>query len=440
MMRQGLIELNTAIFSICASTAVSLCLWCPSARSAIGSPQSFTDLPVDRISPLLVTALAVALLLIVVVHHRRQRKTPPPVRSYKFAEKMADISYATELEQVGPLRKKDSPNAFTDSIEPLSRLCDQALQASHGRSLALVGTRPGSGTTTIAIALARSLANSGKRTLLLDLNFERPMVQLSTGATSEAGISNYLVSGLIDGIVAQDAASPLDIIGTGNLPLHSVKTFLANAHYKDSMNALMSMYERVVIDCAPASVEQPDVSRIIAASDLRLLVIDAQHDTVQSPNVQGLLRIHKRWHHGNTLVLLNKVRSDASEAASDDNAPSTQAGLRPVHSEKWILQQPDELYTLKLTELRYRPVLTRRQVSNYAGHQVACFRLTVLGEVNYLLILGQFDDRETARQAARSLGLTQSSVLPITFADVKKGIRLELQRKLKAADSTKVSI
>ncbi|MGQ7843330.1 AAA family ATPase [Granulosicoccus sp. 3-233] len=436
LLRQGRIELNTAYFAICTSVLTS-CLWSPSARAADTVRQSLSGLPVDRFSPILVTVLAITLLLIVVVHHRRTRKpSSPPARVFRFAEKMADIAYAPQLRLVGPARPEDTPNAFTDSIQPLSQLCEQTLTASHGRSVALVGTRPGSGTTTIAIALARRLAHSGKRTLLLDLNFERPMVQLSTGATSAAGISNYLLSGLIDGIVAQDAASPLDIIGTGNLPLPAVKAYLDDAQYKDSMSTLMSMYERVIIDCAPASVDQPDVSRIVAGCDLRLLVIDSQHDTVQSPNVQGLLRIHRRWHHGNTLLLRNKVKTDpeATESAGADLSP--QSSLRPVHSEKWILQQPDELYTLKLTELRYRPVLTRRQISNYAGHQVACFRLTVLDEVNYLLILGQFQDRDAAMQAARTLGLTQPSVLPITFADVKKGIRLELQRKLKAVDST----
>ncbi len=436
MVRQGSIELNTATFTTYTS-ALSLSLCSASARSASES-NSLAALPVDQLSPILVTALAIVLLLIVVIYHLRNRRKPlPPGRTFKFAEKIADIVYAPELKQVGPRRSEDTGSAFTDSIQALSLICDQALKSSHGRSLALVGTRPGSGTTTIAIALARSLAHSGKRTLLLDLNFERPMVQLTTGATSTAGISNFLLSGLIDGIVAQDSASPLDIIGTGNLPLQSVKEYLASAQYKDSMNALMSMYERVIVDCAPAVANQPDVSRIVASCDLRLLVIDTQHDTVQSPNVQGLLRIHKRWHHGNTLMLRNKVRNEADSTDTPDAELSPQTSLRPVHSEKWILQQPDEQYTLKLTELRYRPVLTRRQISNYAGHQVACFRLTVLDEVNYLLILGQFRNREDALQAARSLSLTQSSVLPITFADVKKGIRLELKRK-QTADCTKV--
>lgn len=437
MVRQGSIELNTATFTTYIP-ALSLSLCSAPARSAPQS-NSLAALPVDQLSPILVTALAIVLLLIVVIYHLRNRKKPlPPGRTFKFAEKIADIAYAPELKQVGPRRRSDSTdNAFTDSAEALSLICDQALKSIHGKSLALVGTRPGSGTTTIAIALARSLAHSGKRTLLLDLNFERPMVQLTTGASSTAGISNFLLTGLIDGIVAQDSASPLDIIGTGNLPLQSVKEYLASAQYKDSMNALMSMYERVIVDCAPAVANQPDVSRIVASCDLRLLVIDTQHDTVQSPNVQGLLRIHKRWHHGNTLLLRNKIRNEADPADTLDAELSPQASLRPVHSEKWILQQPDELYTLKLTELRYRPVLTRRQISNYAGHQVACFRLTVLDEVNYLLILGQFQDREAALQAARSLSLTQSSVLPITFADVKKGIRLELKRK-QTANCTKV--
>lgn len=434
--RQGKIELKTDTF-IVYTTLLSFCL-CPLATAdAFGSHPVLSNLPVDRFSPWLVSALAVVLLLIVVLYHRRTRRpSRAGIRTFRFGEKLADIDYATELEQVGPLRPGDTPNAFTDGIESLSRLCHQTLKRSQGKSLALVGTRPESGTTTIAIALARSLASSGKRTLLLDLNFERPMVQLATGATSVPGISNYLLTGLIDGIVSQDPHSALDIIGIGNLPTHSVQEYLGrNDRYIGSVTALMSMYERVIVDCAPTVAGQPDVSRILSSCDLRLLVIDTLHDTVQSPGVQGLLRIHRRWHHGTTLLLRNKVRTVADTSRPPLKGLSPQASLRPVHGEKWILQQTDEAYTLKLTEMRYRPVLTRRQISNYAGHQVACFRLSILDEVNYLLILGQFPDRETALQAAQALGLTQSSVRAVSFADIKKGIRLELRRRQAEAET-----
>lgn len=346
---------------------------------------------------------------------------------------MSHIAYAPELEQVGPLRPGDTPNAFTESIQSLSLACHEALETSQWKTLALTGTRAGSGTTTIAVALARAMANKGKRTLLLDLNFERPMVQLVTGATSVPGIGNYLLTGLIDGIVSQDRHSALDIIGIGNVPKQSLQDFFdGNPRCTSHITALLPLYERVILDCAPAAPNQPDFSRLVSACDLRLLVIDTLHDTVQSPDVQGLLRLHQRWQHGTTLLLQNKVRTSSEEPRLTKSSLSPQTGLRAVHAEKWILQQANESYTLKLTELRYRPVLTRRQISNYAGHPVACFRLSILGEVNYLLILGEFPDREAALQCARSLGLTQSSVQPVSFADIKKGICLELLRKRRA--------
>lgn len=393
------------------------------------------DLPIDRTAPLVISSLlliSIVLLLWRYRHHRLMNRREPDAAVH--AALLAAIDHAPEMQLVGPLRARDTPNAFTEGLDQASRICDQALAASEGKSLALIGCRPGAGTTTVAIAMARRFAAAGQRTLLLDLDFHRPMVQLSTGATGKVGISNLLIAGVSQGVVGQESPSGLHVVGIGNLREQARQQGIASVQQRMRLNRLFSDYERIVIDAGNASEgASPDIDPILARCDLRLLLVDAQHpqDSAQSHTVQNLLSKHRRWRHGTSCLLYNKQEAvESSESPSDGSRGS--GNLRSVHAEQWILQQPDERYTLKLTELHYRPLLTRRQVSNYAGHPVACVKLTVLGDVNYLLILGNFENRDQALQAATALGLMQSSLHAVSFADVKKGIRLELRRRAEA--------
>ncbi len=386
-------------------------------------------------------ALIICVLLLSLYCWRLRKVANPPIRTYGSGQQIGQVAYSVELAQVGPVRTEFGSDAFHRSIHSLARSCTEQLKIVEGNSIAVTSTGTGTGVTTVAVALARDLAHQGQRTLLLDMNLASPMVHQATATFSIHGISNYLMSGLVDDIVMQDSSSPLDIIGVGNVPVQNFQTFLQGGDFKDCLQALMALYDSVIIDCPPITDISPGISRVAALCDLRLLVLDVQVDSEQSAHVQTSLRAHRRWQHGTTLLLRNKVKSDATAPeTSPVKSTSTQPGFRPIQSEAWIIRQPDERYTLKLTELSYRPMLTKHQVSIYEGHQVASFRLTILGKPNYLLILGQFRSKSEALSAAHALGLNQPSVIPVTFATVKKGIKYELNRKTKNSSSPGVAL
>ncbi|ASJ75527.1 AAA family ATPase [Granulosicoccus antarcticus] len=376
--------------------------------------------------------LIIVVLLLALYCWRLRTVPTASAKPVSIGHRIGEIPYSAELDQVGPVVPETGSKAFQNSIHKLAQSCSDTLKPSEGKSIALTSAGTSVGVTMTAISLAREFANQGQRTLLLDLNLARPMVQQATGTFSLHGISNYLMSGLFDDIVVQDTRSPLDIIGIGNVPAQTFQTFLQGGEFKESLTALMALYDRIIVDCPPITEAGSGISRLAALCDLRLLLIDIQLDTEYSPHVQQALNVHGRWQHGTTRLLHNKV---VSQANTPEPTPvqslSSSEGFRPIQAEAWIIQQPDEYYTLKLTELSYRPILTKHQVSIYEGHQVACFKLTILGNPNYLLILGQFSSKSEAQSVASSLGLTQDSVIPVTFATVKQSIKHELNRKPK---------
>ncbi len=219
-------------------------------------------------------ALAICLLLVSIYCWRLRKVVNPPVRTFRSGQQIGQVAYSAELAQVGPVRTESGSDAFHDSIHLLARSCTEQLKSVEGNSIAVTSASTGTGVTTIAVALARDLAHQGQRTLLLDMNFASPMVQQATATFSIHGISNYLMSGLVDDIVMQDSSSPLDIIGVGNVPVQTFQTFLQGGEFKDCLLALMALYDGVIIDCPPITDISPGISRVAALCDLRLLVLD----------------------------------------------------------------------------------------------------------------------------------------------------------------------
>ena len=72
----------------------------------------------------------------------------------------------------------------------------RSLTKSEAGSIAVVSAEPGEGTTTLAAALARRAALSGRRTLLVDLNLHRPGVMAMLKLPPAPGASKTMAGGL----------------------------------------------------------------------------------------------------------------------------------------------------------------------------------------------------------------------------------------------------
>jgi Mrp family chromosome partitioning ATPase len=81
---------------------------------------------------------------------------------------------------------------FEDNIESLRLSVSAAAQAAGGRVTALIGHAPGVGTTTLALALARSLARQSGPTLLVDGNFVNPVLHDVFHLDPEAGAGDLV--------------------------------------------------------------------------------------------------------------------------------------------------------------------------------------------------------------------------------------------------------
>lgn len=216
------------------------------------------ELPLKPSSPRLSLNLAIALLAGLVLGV-----------GLAFAMEQVDqgITDPSEVENdlglplLGTVPKVPDGERETALLNPKSALAESyvslqtalALSTAAGlpRTIAITSSRPAEGKTTTSVALARSFARSGHRTVLVDADLRSPSIHERVGIANDRGISSYLTGslGLDDIIVPLDQAN-LAAIPTGRQP-PSAPELLGSDRFLKMLKDLLTRYDHVVLDAPP---------------------------------------------------------------------------------------------------------------------------------------------------------------------------------------------
>lgn len=161
------------------------------------------------------------------------------------------------------------PNKFTDDEKNL-----EIVTSAYNESLSLLRTnisfssindamkvimitssQPNEGKSTMVTDLARSIAKTGKKVLLLDGDLRNPTLNLKTDVKNNYGIVNYLVknTNLEDIIVRDTQAESLDVVSTGPNPPNPAE-LLGSKKMRDFIEIVKPYYDYILIDSSPASL------------------------------------------------------------------------------------------------------------------------------------------------------------------------------------------
>ena len=166
---------------------------------------------------------------------------------------------------------------------------------------------PHSGKTFISANLAMTLAASGKRVLLMDIDLRRRTLSKSLGHSNDRrGLTSYLTGKLtsLNDIITRSAIEPnLEFIFAGPQPPNPAEILLS-----ERMDALIGelrqRYDYIILDSVPAMVVA-DAVIIDRLVDLTIYVIrDGNLDRRHLPDIESLYREKK---FRNMCVVLNGV-------------------------------------------------------------------------------------------------------------------------------------
>ncbi len=198
------------------------------------------------------------------------------------------IENATGLTTLGsvPTAKDALGIAKIDSghypqMESFRRLRTQILASASSDSQAvapqvvlLTSAQRDEGKSTISSNLAVTIAQSGRKVLLIDCDLRLPKIHTLFGVTSKRGLTDILTGELKVEEAIQDSSYPrLQILASGPLPPNSTE-LLGSQRMLDLIEQLKEKFEFIILD-SPALLSVADSAVLAPAAD-NIIVVVAQ--------------------------------------------------------------------------------------------------------------------------------------------------------------------
>ena len=141
------------------------------------------------------------------------------------------------------------------------------------KSIVITSTVASEGKSTVSSELAKSLSDSGKRTLLIDADLRKSTFLRPSQRNGEIlGISEVL-SGIceVEDAIYKTQAENFDVIFTGHFPPNPVE-LLGNGKLKEILDGYRNVYDYVIID-APPLIPVIDAAVIAQSVDAAIIVL-----------------------------------------------------------------------------------------------------------------------------------------------------------------------
>jgi capsular exopolysaccharide synthesis family protein len=148
----------------------------------------------------------------------------------------------------------------------------------ESRTILVTSPAPGDGKSTFASNLAIAMAQTGKRVLLVDADFRRPVQHRIFESRPGIGLSTVLAGHEpLDKTIQSTGIAGLDILPAGPQPSNPSE-ILNSQSFNEVLEELSVRYEHVVVD-SPAVMAVADARILAAMCSVTILVLRAQTST-----------------------------------------------------------------------------------------------------------------------------------------------------------------
>ena len=155
------------------------------------------------------------------------------------------------------------------------------------RVFAVSSANPQEGKTTVTANLAISIAQSGKRVLVVDTDMRRPRMHRALGVSGKRGVTSVIVGEATLEDVVQDPGIPnLSVIACGPIPPNPSE-LLHRQRFLDFVSEAREKFDLVIFDTPPLSAVA-DAS--VLAPRLDGVVIVVRADSTTRDSIRGVLR------------------------------------------------------------------------------------------------------------------------------------------------------
>jgi len=292
-----------------ANTRIAKASIVPDAK-IIESPRYSREASPDRagIKKTFITiGLAISLLIIFVriffftkistIEHLKEMTDIPAIGVIPFLKKEEDRGVVVE----------EQPNSkIAESFRNIRTNLQYASAGANAKTFLVTSFLPGEGKTFTSTNLAATLAKSGKKTIIIELDLHKPKVYKTLGLVApQIGITTFVTNqSSIEEIISKTNVPNLYCMFAGPIPPNP-SDFVLSEKMKEAINYAKENFEYVIIDSPPASLLS-DAVYLIQFVDSTLFVLNAQSSTKRTVSfVNDLIENNKIQH---LLFVLNGVR------------------------------------------------------------------------------------------------------------------------------------
>ena len=174
-------------------------------------------------------------------------------------------------------RSRDT-GGFGEAVRLLRLRVEKAMEEENRKVLLVSSAIPGEGKTTVSVNLAASLAQKGKKVLLIDCDLRNPSV-VSSISTKKRPLSsrNSVVDYIKGSTTVMDMIQPTELENLFVIPGGTGSKSGYSGHLSDERMARLiqagrNLYDYVILDTPPCSL-LADAAELAALADAGLLVI-----------------------------------------------------------------------------------------------------------------------------------------------------------------------
>jgi capsular exopolysaccharide synthesis family protein len=203
---------------------------------------------------------------------------------------------------------RDPSGLLAESFRQLRTEVLARMDAKGFKTLMVASSQSDGGASTVASNLAVSLAYNGRKVLIIDANFRRPVQHRYFGLEPKPGFAEYLHNyQSVDSVVQATNIENLDLLAIGDADDHILERIESNGFSK-AMTELKQKYDLVLIDTPPMAIVG-DSRQIANRVDASLLVVRAIQE--KRGLVSRIINQLKQADGELIGVALNGVRSSA---------------------------------------------------------------------------------------------------------------------------------
>ena len=182
---------------------------------------------------------------------------------------------AVDGQDVARAVERDPGSPMAEAIRGCRTAVLFGMPAGRAKTILITSPTPGDGKSTIAASLAESLAQSGKRTLLLDADLRKPRIERIFAIDSAVGLSSIVTGqSTIEQAIQKGPVANLDLIASGPIPPNPAELLNSEA-FLQLIATLRDRYDHILIDTPPV-LAVTDARIVAAGCDIVILVFRAE--------------------------------------------------------------------------------------------------------------------------------------------------------------------